>query len=94
MLKLKELHTLEEAAEKYSGIPKTLSGDKFQWSVNERQIYNNFIDGATWMKQRMYSEEEFKQAVKDAYDNGINAGYNSPINGEQYYKEYEQRRIN
>ena len=40
------------------------------------------------------AKELEKQQIKEAYDDGINAGYNSPINGEQYYKEYEQRRIN
>ncbi len=33
------------------------------------------------------AKEMEKQQIKEAYDDGINVGYNSPINGEQYYEE-------
>jgi hypothetical protein len=69
--------TIEEAAEKFYG-------DDEDGNYLEKRA---FTKGAQYQAKRMYSEEEFEQAVKDAYDNGINAGYNSPINGEQYYKE-------
>jgi hypothetical protein len=42
--------TLEEAAERY------IAED------NNNRYYNDFIAGAKWQQERMYSEEELKQA--------------------------------
>ena len=43
--------TLEEAAEKY------IAED------NNNRYYNDFIAGAKWQQERMYSEEEVKQII-------------------------------
>jgi hypothetical protein len=46
-----EKETLEEAAEKY------IVED------NNNRYYNDFIAGANWQAERMYSEEEVKQII-------------------------------
>jgi hypothetical protein len=50
--------TLEEFAERLCDIPKILSGDKYKWSAQDRVLYNFILEGAEWMQERSYSEEE------------------------------------
>ena len=47
--------TLEEVAEKYASI-----------SFNKQDLYDGFIEGAKWQAERMYSEEDLKEAFKSA----------------------------
>jgi hypothetical protein len=52
--------TLEEAAEKY------VEED------NNNRYYNDFIAGANYQAERMYSEEEVIRIARDAYAMGRN----------------------
>lgn len=52
--------TLEEVAEKYSSI--AFSG--------RQDLYDGFIAGAKWQAERMYSEED----MREAFENGVGSG--------------------
>ena len=49
--------TLEEAAENYSKITLNKNG-----LMSDKQV-NGFISGAKWQQERMYSEEDLRQAM-------------------------------
>ncbi len=52
--------TLKQAAEKFrSNNPGTMQGG------NNTKILNAFKNGAKWQAERMYSEEDMKQAFLD-----------------------------
>jgi hypothetical protein len=51
-----EVETLEEAAKNYNLNTINAFGD-----------YESFIAGAKWQQERSYSEEDLKEAFKDAY---------------------------
>jgi hypothetical protein len=55
--------TLEEAAEKY------VEED------NNNRYYNDFIAGAEWQQERMYSEEEVIAIVEKSRETGLTAEY-------------------
>jgi hypothetical protein len=55
--------TLEEAAESYS---KRSSASVFQ--ENHKK---DFINGAKWQQERMYSEEDMEKAFKVGFSNGF-----------------------
>ena len=54
------METLEEAAEKYNLNTINAFGD-----------YESFIAGAKWQQERSYSEEDLREAFKDAYAIGF-----------------------
>jgi hypothetical protein len=56
--------TLEESAERYS---KRSSASVFQEAHKK-----DFIAGAKWQQERMYSEEEVRMIAKDGYAMGRN----------------------
>ena len=49
-----------------------------------------FIEGAEWMQERMYSEEELKSAFKI----GFNIGYGSPVQELDLKNEHCERWFN
>jgi hypothetical protein len=64
------IQILKEAAERYSSI-----------SFNRQDLYDGFIEGASWQTKRMYSEEEVRKMLFDLGDvlfnncqNGIKEG--------------------
>ena len=54
------METLEEAAENYNLNTINAFGD-----------YESFIAGAKWQQERSYSEEDLREAFKDAYTIGF-----------------------
>ena len=54
------METLEEAAENYSLNTINAFGD-----------YESFIAGAKWQQERSYTEEDLREAFKDAYTIGF-----------------------
>jgi uncharacterized protein YneR len=50
--------TLEEAAEKYVRY-------EYPMGVEKAYVINDFISGAKWQQERMYSEEEVKDLIED-----------------------------
>lgn len=57
------METLEEAAEKY--IAKD----------NNNRYYNDFIAGAKWQSERMYSEGEVIKIVEKSRETGLTAEF-------------------
>jgi hypothetical protein len=51
---MKDKETLEEAAERYT--------EEHKWE--EQDPWLDFIEGAKWQQERMYSEEEVKQIIE------------------------------
>ena len=51
------------------------------------QLWETPKDKLTWNAILEQAIQMGKKQIEDAYDNGINEVYKSPINGEQYYKE-------
>ena len=89
--------TLEEVAENTFGLVDPILGKS-----DYRMGYESgLIKGVKWMKEKMYSEEEFKKAVIDSVNDTIDA-YNyytesqhnpPPMNGEDYYNQtYDQNK--
>jgi uncharacterized protein with WD repeat len=56
--------TLEEAAENYA-VQFLLEDEQETDSANRKQA---FKEGAKWMQERMYSEEDMRLAIKKARD--------------------------
>ena len=62
--------TLEESAEKHANLFYDKNTESIEWSNRKY----NFIEGAKWQQERMYSEEEVRlayfQGEKDSYVKG------------------------
>jgi hypothetical protein len=66
----KQETTLEEAAENYA--------DQYTW-IRDFDAYTDFIAGAKWMQERMYSEEDMKLSFE--------TGRNFQLTGEDNFNE-------
>jgi len=77
MMKRKQ-ETVDEAAEKQ--YP----------TIHEQYQYDAFIEGAKWIQERMYSEEELKNAFKI----GFTIGYGSPVQELDLKNEHCERWFN
>ena len=89
--------TLEEVAENTFGLVDPILGKS-----DYRMGYESgLIKGAKWMKEKMYSEEEFKKAVIysvndtiDAYNYYTESPHNPPpMNGEDYYNQTKTNNL-
>ena len=58
---MKNKETLEEAAEKYSENWEEITGLDYENTVPSEVNKLDFINGAKWQQERMYSEEEIRQ---------------------------------
>ena len=58
---MKSKGTLEEAAEKYSENWEEITGLDYENTVPSEVNKLDFINGAKWQQERMYSEEDMKQ---------------------------------
>ena len=58
--------TLEEAAEYHWKMQYIMALDE----STKPYIIQDFITGANWQQQRMYSEEEVESIARDAYEMG------------------------
>jgi len=56
--------TLEEAAEKYLQEWRLLNNIHLSNLIHAERCKNDFIAGAKWQQERMYSEEEVKQIIE------------------------------
>ena len=56
---------LEEAAEKYANKKGDIPTTKLEDAIFKQ----GFIDGAKWQQEKMYSEEDLRQAFQDGQDN-------------------------
>jgi hypothetical protein len=59
--------TLEEAAERYADFSNDYVPLAFGSKFNET-TKRDFIEGAKWQQERMYSEEDMRLAIKKARD--------------------------
>ena len=59
--------TIEEAAEKYLQECRLLTNIHLSNPVHAERCKNNFIAGSKHMAERMYSEEDLKEAFKVNY---------------------------
>ena len=57
-----EKETLEEAAENYCSNNHAINEDRAAW----QDIEFAFKDGAKWQAERMYSEEDLREAFKQS----------------------------
>ena len=64
-LKQNKQETLEEAAEKYANKKGDIPTTKLEDAIFKQ----GFIDGAKWQQEKMYSEEDLRQAFQDGQDN-------------------------
>ena len=58
---MKNKETLEEAAEKYSENWEEITGLDYENTVPSEVNKLDFINGAKWQQERMYSEEEVRK---------------------------------
>jgi hypothetical protein len=68
--------TLEEAAGRH------IHGDKRK----------NFIRGAEWQAERMYSEEDMREAFKQGHSSARKGSYNQITEQEDFDKWFEQNK--
>lgn len=59
--------TVEEYAERFCDIPKHLSGKKYQWSAQDRLLYNTIIDAVKWQTERSYNHQEVNEIISEAW---------------------------
>ena len=60
---LKKQNTLEEVAEKYSENWEEITGLDYENTVPSEVNKLDFINGAKWQQERMYSEEDIINAL-------------------------------
>lgn len=65
--------TLEEAAERY------IAED------NNNRYYNDFIAGAKWQQEKMYSEEDMEKA----FTNGLNRSFDSDF--DRWFENFKKK---
>jgi hypothetical protein len=81
--------TLEEAAEKYSGLQAGT------FTPPHKTTYKHgFEDGAKWHAERSYSEEEVRQAFRDGQSNmhySDNYGLDSSLTEQQWFEQFKKK---
>jgi hypothetical protein len=73
--------TLEEVAERYAE-------GKSSSSVFQEAHITDFINGAKWQAERMYSEEEVIQTIRDFKYDSIHIG---DMNPEKWFKQFKNK---
>lgn len=76
--------TLEEASWRYNPVKK-LDGEF---------IRNAFTEGAKWQAERMYSEEDLRQAFRDGQSNmhySDNFGLDSSLTEQQWFEQFKKK---
>ena len=63
--------TLEEAAEKYLQEWRLLNNIHLSNPIHAERCKNDFIAGAKWQAERMYSEEELEVAFFEGRENTL-----------------------
>jgi hypothetical protein len=74
--------TLQEAAERFrSNNPGTMQGG------NNTKILNAFIAGAKWQGERMYSEED----LKEAFRGGRKTSWIKTDSFEEWFEQFKKK---
>lgn len=79
--------TLEVAAEKYSENWEEITGLDYENVVPSEVNKLDFINGAKWQADRMYSEEEVRKAI----DYGAELGLNGDIGNSFQWKNKQNK---
>ena len=81
--------TLEEVAEKHANLYydknselSSVITESIEWSNRN----HNFIEGAKWMQERMYSEEEVKHIVSEALESAL-----VTVDLEQWFTQFKKK---
>ena len=86
--------TLEEAAEKYSKNWEEITGLDYENTVPSEVNKLDFINGAKWQADRMYSEEDLRQAFRDGQEN-INYsemyGLDSKLTEQEWFNQFKKK---
>lgn len=80
--------TLEEAIEKYIQSKEWLNEGADKW------IHNIFIKGVDWQAERMYSENDLRQAFKDGQNNASFSdmhGFTRDLTEEQWFEQFKKK---
>lgn len=77
------METIEEAAKNYNLNTINAFGD-----------YESFIAGAKWQQERSYSEEDLREAFKDAYTLGLEIIYKKSLNKKNVMNGLNYLKIN
>jgi hypothetical protein len=67
------MKTLEEAAENHLQKWRLLNNIHLSNILHAERCKNDFIAGAKWQQERMYSEED----MEEAFTNGLNRSFDS-----------------
>ena len=65
------METLEEAAEKYLQEWRLVNNIHLSNVIHAERCKNDFIAGAKWQAERMYSEEEVEEIIKLSCEEGM-----------------------
>jgi hypothetical protein len=75
--------TLEERAARYDNI-------KFPIPYGYIGAANDFINGAKWQQEKMYSEKDMREAFKQGHSSARKGSYNQITEQEDFEKWFEQ----
>ena len=77
--------TVEEAAERYA---------RFNFDSSFLDIDDHFIAGAEWRQERLYSEEDLKEAFRQGQDNMDYSemfGWDSKLTEQQWFEQFKKK---
>jgi len=77
--------TLKEAAERYA---------RFNFDSSFLDIDDHFIAGAEWRQERLYSEEDLKEAFRQGQDNMDYSemfGWDSKLTEQQWFEQFKKK---
>ena len=90
---MKNKETLEEVAEKYSENWEEITGLDYENTVPSEVNKLDFINGAKWQQERMYSEEDLREAFRQGELN-INYsemyGLDSELTEQQWFEQFKK----
>ena len=86
--------TLEEAAETYADFSNDYVPLEFGENNFNETTKRNFIEGAKWQAERMYSEEDLKKAFQDGQDNMDYSemyGWSSKLTEQEWFEQFKKK---
>ena len=84
---LPKKETVEEAAEYHVKM-------QYPMGVEKEYPINDFIQGAKWQQERMYSEEEVRRAFQDGQDNMDYSemyGWSSKLTEQKWFNQFKKK---
>jgi hypothetical protein len=82
--------TLEEAAEKYADFSNDYVPAAFGGKFNET-TKRDFIAGAKWQAERMYSEEDMEKYAQYYWQAGINNRYVNSLTPKEWFEQFKKK---